>query len=541
VVKHAVIQRSTPGGERADLLPFLERNASALGMLQEPATSYAIRRNVALKAAVVAADEQEHGIRAFLNFGHTLGHGIEAADYALLHGEAVALGMRAAARIGRSVGTCDSGWVARIDDALDRFDLPRAALVEPSRVLEKVRSDKKRAAGRLRWVLPLGGGGVTIRDDVPEACCRRCTSSSYRARALAEGASRRWTPCYPRAAASSRDSVVAKPPFLRGEPFDASRSAAGWSERRDQRFAGVRLHHVVPGSFKDHILPDKVHVLSVSFLFDSLQRLRGGIAGNIAYNLALLGERPAVVGAGGGDFAPYRVAFDELGIDTELVTDAPDLPYRLVVHVDRPRREPNRRFLPWRFSRCGGYLDLGDCLSVSLRRGRGDDAGGDGSACREIADVGCKLVYDPSQQLVAATPDDLLAGIERAWAFMGSDYEFAMLERKTGLSIDAVADRVPFVVVTYGGEGSTILTGGERITIPIVAPEPLVDPTGGGDAYRAGLLKGLLLGLHPKVAGGWRRWRRRSPSSATVHRSTPTTRVSLSNASSTVSPTSRGR
>jgi len=168
VVKHAVIQRSTPGGERADLLPFLERNASALRMLQEPATSYAIRRNVALKAAVVAADEQEQGIRAFLNFGHTLGHGIEAADYALLHGEAVALGMRAAARIGRSVGTCDSGWVARIDDALDRFDLPRAAPVEPSRVLEKVRSDKKRAAGRLRWVLPLGGGGVTIRDDVPE-------------------------------------------------------------------------------------------------------------------------------------------------------------------------------------------------------------------------------------------------------------------------------------------------------------------------------------------------------------------------------------
>ena len=256
-----------------------------------------------------------------------------------------------------------------------------------------------------------------------------------------------------------------------------------------------------PGSYKDHILPDKVHVLSVSFLFDSLQRLRGGIAGNIAYNLALLGERPAVVGAGGGDFAPYRVAFDELGIDTELVADAPDLLTGSSFMLNDLAGNQIAGFYP------GASVGAAEIsISEIASRSRFGVVGATtleamARHAGEIADVGCKLVYDPSQQLVAATSDDLLAGIERAWAFTGSDYEFAMLERKTGLSIDAVADRVPFVVVTYGGEGSTILTGGQRITIPIVAPAPLVDPTGGGDAYRAGLLKGLLLGLHPRVAG----------------------------------------
>lgn len=169
IVKHAVIQRSTPGGERNDLGRFLVRNAERLGRLDEPALSYLIRRNVALKAAVVEADERETGIRAFLNFGHTLGHAIEASDYALLHGEAVALGMRAAARIGVAMGSCDEATAAAIGDGLDRFGLPSRHGVDPERVLALIGSDKKRAHGRQRWVLPLTGGGVEIRDDVPPA------------------------------------------------------------------------------------------------------------------------------------------------------------------------------------------------------------------------------------------------------------------------------------------------------------------------------------------------------------------------------------
>jgi len=167
IVKHAVIQPSTPGGERDDLLTFLERNAARVQALAEPATSYLIRRNVALKAAVVEADEREAGLRQILNFGHTLGHAIEAAGYAYLHGEAVAVGMRAATRIGAAIGTCGDATVNRLGAVLDRFDLPQTATVDANQVLALVGSDKKRAAGRQRWVLPLAAGGVCVRDDVP--------------------------------------------------------------------------------------------------------------------------------------------------------------------------------------------------------------------------------------------------------------------------------------------------------------------------------------------------------------------------------------
>lgn len=177
IVKHAVIQASTPGGERADLETFLARNERRLRALEEPATSYLIRRNVALKAAVVAADEREAGIRALLNLGHTLGHAIEAAGYRLLHGEAVAVGMRAAARLGVLVGSCFTSDVERIDAALDRFGLPRRASVDPKRAIELLGSDKKRSAGRQRWVLPLAGGGVELRDNVPASSVREALAA----------------------------------------------------------------------------------------------------------------------------------------------------------------------------------------------------------------------------------------------------------------------------------------------------------------------------------------------------------------------------
>ncbi|MGH2535664.1 MAG: 3-dehydroquinate synthase [Thermomicrobiales bacterium] len=172
VLKHGVIQPSTPQGECGDLLSFYERNAERLIHLGEPALTYAIRRNVALKAAVVEADERESGIRAYLNFGHTLGHAIEAAEYRYLHGEAIAAGMRAAFRIGQELGTVNSAAADRIEALIARYGLPTEVEVDEERVLSLVGSDKKRAAGNIRWVLPLDEGGVTIRDNVPDAIVR---------------------------------------------------------------------------------------------------------------------------------------------------------------------------------------------------------------------------------------------------------------------------------------------------------------------------------------------------------------------------------
>ncbi|MBN9013078.1 MAG: 3-dehydroquinate synthase [Rhizobiales bacterium] len=169
IVKHAFIQPSTPSGERADLLTFLERNAANLNELAEPATTYMIRRNVALKAAVVEADEREAGIRAYLNFGHTIGHAIEAAGYRYLHGEAVAVGMMAAIRIGEAIGGASSGQTARLEALIDAFGLPTVAKADRDTVLAKMKSDKKRASGVQRWVMPRPSGGVELRTDVPQS------------------------------------------------------------------------------------------------------------------------------------------------------------------------------------------------------------------------------------------------------------------------------------------------------------------------------------------------------------------------------------
>ena len=256
-----------------------------------------------------------------------------------------------------------------------------------------------------------------------------------------------------------------------------------------------------PGSFKDHILPDKVHVLSVSFLFDSLRRQRGGIAGNIAYSLALLGERPAVVGAGGADFGEYREAFDRLGIDTSRILDVADeLTGSAFMTTDLAGNQI-AGFFPGASFRADAIsvLDVAREAKIGLVGATSLETMRRHAA--EFAAAGCRLVYDPSQQVVALPAEDLLAGVEAAWALVGSDYEFAMMEQKTGLGIDALAERVPLLAVTYGAQGSEFRWRGESTRIPAVPAAPLCDPTGGGDAYRAGLIKGILLDLDLPTTG----------------------------------------
>jgi 3-dehydroquinate synthase len=169
IVKHAVIQPSTPGGEDGALLSTLERNVHALRARRSPLLDWVIRQNVALKAAVVTADERESSLRAILNFGHTIGHAIEAADYRLLHGEAIAVGMRAALLIAGRLALLDAADVDRVTALLDAFGLPATATADPAAVRARLRNDKKVSGGRQTWVLPVRAGGVTLTQDVPEA------------------------------------------------------------------------------------------------------------------------------------------------------------------------------------------------------------------------------------------------------------------------------------------------------------------------------------------------------------------------------------
>ncbi|HVL22825.1 MAG TPA: 3-dehydroquinate synthase [Thermomicrobiales bacterium] len=169
VIKHGMIQASTPGGENGFLRAVLERNAPALTALAEPVTSWVIRQNIALKAAVVAEDEREARLRAILNFGHTIGHGVEAAGYALLHGEAVAVGLVAAMTIGVEKGMIDDADRERLVRQLAAYGLPTVADVDIPTVREKMARDKKKASGAQQWILPRREGGVEIRTDVTEA------------------------------------------------------------------------------------------------------------------------------------------------------------------------------------------------------------------------------------------------------------------------------------------------------------------------------------------------------------------------------------
>jgi adenosine kinase len=256
-----------------------------------------------------------------------------------------------------------------------------------------------------------------------------------------------------------------------------------------------------PGSFGDHILPDKTHVLSVSFLVNTLKRQRGGVAGNIAYSLALLGERPMLAGAGGADFGPYREAFEELGVDLTLVLDVPSELTASAFMMTDLKDNQIAAFYPGAGGHAG-QLSLAEAAS-SVQYGIVGATTPDAMRkhAREITAAGARLIYDPSQQIVALPPEDLIAGIDDAWALVGNDYEFAMIEQKTGLSIDALKERVTLLVVTFGDQGSEFHSDGRSVRIPAAKTDDVRDPTGAGDAFRAGLIKGLLLETDVEVTG----------------------------------------
>lgn len=267
--------------------------------------------------------------------------------------------------------------------------------------------------------------------------------------------------------------------------------------------ASIAFDHIMSfsGSFKDHILAEKAHVLSVSFLLDSFKKQRGGVGGNIAYSLALLGEPSSLVGTVGEDFGDYRHSLNAIGVDTAGVIEVDGvLTASAFMNADLhgnqiasffPGAMSNAREIsisPFAAGATWGIVSAGDPEAMMRHS-------------REIAASGCKLIFDPSQQIVILTPEQLSEGIGLAHMVVGNDYEYGMIERKTGLTIDDIERQLEITIVTYGENGSEARAGGERISIPIAPATMIVDPTGGGDAYRSGLIKGLLMGLDLDVAG----------------------------------------
>ncbi|MEA2525134.1 MAG: adenosine kinase [Thermomicrobiales bacterium] len=267
--------------------------------------------------------------------------------------------------------------------------------------------------------------------------------------------------------------------------------------------ASIAYDHLMAfgGSFADHIIPEKTHVISISFLVDSLRKQRGGVGGNIAYSLALLGTRSTLVGAVGSDFGPYRAAFEELGVDLSgVIEDESRLTASAFMMADRKDNQI-ASFFPGPSDLAAGI----DVLPYGDRAAYAIVGATDPEAMRRHATqfgaASCKLIYDPAFQIIILSGDDLKAGIDQSWAVIGNDYEFAMIERKTGWTLDDITERVELVAVTYGEQGSELRTGGRCVRCPAASADVVRDPTGAGDAYRAGLVKGLLLGAELDVVG----------------------------------------
>jgi adenosine kinase len=259
---------------------------------------------------------------------------------------------------------------------------------------------------------------------------------------------------------------------------------------------------VFPGHFQDHILPEKMHVLSVSFLVDSMKRLRGGTAPNIAYNLALLGEKPEVVGTVGEDFVEYRAWLEGKGVNTSgIKVIGGDFTASCFINTDL-RHNQITAFYPGAMKHASSLSLEGIGLSKNdlVLIAPNDPAAMAGHA-EECTRLGIPYLYDPSMQAPRMTGVELEAGFKGAKILTGNDYEFGMMAEKLGITEDQLRRRVPITVMTKGEAGALITVEGVEYEIPSASPTTVLDPTGAGDAYRAGFVKGLAAGFSWPVIG----------------------------------------
>lgn len=256
-----------------------------------------------------------------------------------------------------------------------------------------------------------------------------------------------------------------------------------------------------PGRFRDAFVVDKLEKISLSFLVDTLKRQRGGTAPNIAYTMALLGDRPTIMAAAGQDFADYRLWLEECGVDTSAIIEIPDVfCASFFVNTDEEHNQIASFYTG--AMAYAGRLTYAQCApDADLTIITPNDPGAMLSYVRECKTIGLPYIYDPSQQTARVGGEELSEGIDGCYLLSSNEYEFELIQEKTGLSEAQILDRVGGLVMTMGASGSRLVIGGREEFIPVAAPHTLAEPTGAGDAYRAGLMRGMQLGLPWSVAG----------------------------------------
>lgn len=257
---------------------------------------------------------------------------------------------------------------------------------------------------------------------------------------------------------------------------------------------------VFPDRFKEHILPEKVHILNVCFLVPQMRKEFGGCAGNIAYNLNLLGGDGLPMATVGQDFDPYTKWMSECGIDQKYIKQI-DSEYTAQAFITTDLDDNQiTAFHPGSMNNAHeNVIPTNDGISLVLISPDGKD--GMVQHAQQCVDAGIPFMFDPGQGLPMFDGEELLKLIEQATYVCVNDYESQLLQERTGLSMQQIAEKVDAAIVTRGGEGSIIHADGKSIDIPAVKAASVQDPTGCGDAYRGGLIYGLMNNLDWEVTG----------------------------------------
>ncbi|WP_293933892.1 carbohydrate kinase family protein [Iodobacter sp.] len=251
---------------------------------------------------------------------------------------------------------------------------------------------------------------------------------------------------------------------------------------------------VFPDRFKNHILPEKIHMLSVSFMVPEMRREFGGCAGNIAYNLKMLGGDPQIMATAGCDFAPYANRLDRLGIRRDSILEVADtFTGQCFLTTDLDDNQINA-FHPgaMSFSHLNRVADIQVAIELAIISPDGKQ--GMQEHCEQLASANIPFIFDPGQGLPMFNAAELLRMITLASYVTVNDYELEMVLNTTGQSMDELKNTAKVLIVTLGEDGSKIYEGGICHDIPVVVANEVLDPTGCGDAYRAGLLFGISQG-----------------------------------------------
>jgi adenosine kinase len=251
-----------------------------------------------------------------------------------------------------------------------------------------------------------------------------------------------------------------------------------------------------PGTFTEHFLPEHFERVSLSFLVDSMDKRRGGCAPNIAYTLALLGERPLLMASAGQDFGDYRRWLDQAGIDTSLVNVVAD---KFTASFFCSTDQANNQIASFYTGAMAHAAELSfrTVGPVDLAIISPNDPAAMVQYAEECRTLGIRYIFDPGQQCARLSGDELSAGIRGAHIVVCNDYEFELIRQKTGLDEDAVLELAGTLVVTRGEKGSSVLSPDQRVDVAAVRPHRIADPTGVGDAYRGGFMKGLSRNASP--------------------------------------------